>query len=266
MYRVAAPAFIRVILERNRASLKEKSKSLLQLTPWTYGMSSAEKRYFEGTTDRYNGVVVDSAIERCKFSDLQERLQASLNKWLEERRRTIWFRVGLAESDWIPVLARNRFKFHHAKEESVTMYRWLPDDQECNVPPYAHTNLGVGGFVFDEQTNEILVIQEKHSPASSMWKLPGGYVEPGEDIEAAVVREVLEETGIQTTFKGLLTFRHGHRYAFGCSDIYMIVLLTPLTRDIQKCEREISRCTWMKKSMRSIQKFMKIIGSLLINS
>lgn len=68
------------------------------------------------------------------------------------------------------------------------LYRWLSTDEECNVPKYAHTFLGVGAFVFNKDTNEILVIKERHASKIS-WKLPGGYVEPG--ILQAVVSHTL---------------------------------------------------------------------------
>lgn len=200
---------------------------------------------FKGRLDRYNGVIVDSSEEPCKSDLFSNRLRASIKRWMEENRRTIWFRVSLAQSEWIPILTTEGFKFHHAKEENVMLYRWLPEDETSNIPPYAHTNLGVGAFVLNEKTNEILVIKEK-TIKTPMWKLPGGYVEPGEDLCDAAEREVLEETGIKTKFKCLIAFRHGHQYAFGCSDLYMIACLIPLTFDIKKCDREISECTWMK--------------------
>lgn len=59
-------------------------------------------------------------------------------------------------------------------------------------------------------------------------------------------REILEETGIQTIFKCIISFRHIHDYSFNCSDIYMVAYLTPLNFDIKKCEKEISECRWMK--------------------
>ena len=34
----------------------------------------------------------------------------------------------------------------------------------------------------------------------------GGYVDPGEDIDKAAVREVMEETGIQTKFRSIVAF------------------------------------------------------------
>lgn len=59
------------------------------------------------------------------------------------------------------------------------LYRWLPLNQDCNVPPYAHTNIGVGAFVYNQNTGELLVIKEKNTLGAPLWKLPGGYVEPG---------------------------------------------------------------------------------------
>ena len=46
-----------------------------------------------------------------------------------------------------------------------------PEDS-CNVPSYAHTLVGVGGMVVDEDNN-VLVVQERFR-FSNHWKLPGG--------------------------------------------------------------------------------------------
>jgi ADP-ribose pyrophosphatase YjhB (NUDIX family) len=57
------------------------------------------------------------------------------------------------------------------------MYRWLPDTEVCNIPPFAHTMIGVGAVVMNK-AHEILVVREKYFLIPH-WKLPGGYVEPG---------------------------------------------------------------------------------------
>lgn len=52
-----------------------------------------------------------------------------------------------------------------------------------------------GIIIKDEK---ILLIKRKNPPFKGMWALPGGFVEYNETTENAVVREVLEETGLKT--------------------------------------------------------------------
>jgi ADP-ribose pyrophosphatase YjhB (NUDIX family) len=77
------------------------------------------------------------------------------------------------------------------------MLLWLKDDVECKVPPFGTHHCGVGGLVLNEQENTILVVREKARVWAPLWKLPGGYVNLGEDLGTAAVREVFEETGIR---------------------------------------------------------------------
>jgi 8-oxo-dGTP diphosphatase len=44
--------------------------------------------------------------------------------------------------------------------------------------------------------DEVLVAQRGSGPLAGLWEFPGGKVEPGEDHEAALVRECAEELGI----------------------------------------------------------------------
>ena len=46
-------------------------------------------------------------------------------------------------------------------------------------------------------------------------------------------------------FRSIVAFRHGHKFNFGCSDIYIIVALTPVSKEIKFDEKEISSCQWM---------------------
>ena len=53
----------------------------------------------------------------------------------------------------------------------------------------------------------VLLIKRKYEPQAGIWALPGGFVQPQESLEAAVLRELKEETGVNLTYlEQLYTF------------------------------------------------------------
>jgi len=54
--------------------------------------------------------------------------------------------------------------------------------------------VGVGAIVFDG--DRVLLIRRAQEPLKGEWSIPGGVVESGERLDAAVIREVREETGL----------------------------------------------------------------------
>lgn len=53
-----------------------------------------------------------------------------------------------------------------------------------------------------EENRKIVLIERKYEPPG--WALPGGFVDVGETVEQAAMREADEETGLQVTLKHLL--------------------------------------------------------------
>ncbi len=49
------------------------------------------------------------------------------------------------------------------------------------------------------ERDRLLLIERGRGPAIGQWSVPGGRVEPGESLAAAVEREVLEETGLSVS-------------------------------------------------------------------
>ncbi len=58
-----------------------------------------------------------------------------------------------------------------------------------------HPIVGVGGVVIEG--SRVLLVQRGRPPLKGEWSIPGGMVELGESLTAAVCREVREETGLE---------------------------------------------------------------------
>ena len=54
--------------------------------------------------------------------------------------------------------------------------------------------VGVGAVIIEP--GRVVLVKRGHPPLAGEWSIPGGALEVGETLREAVVREVLEETGI----------------------------------------------------------------------
>ena len=63
------------------------------------------------------------------------------------------------------------------------------------MPDPGHAEVAVGAVV--QRGDEILLIRRGRGAAVGQWAIPGGRVEFGERLKAAVAREVREETGLE---------------------------------------------------------------------
>jgi len=77
--------------------------------------------------------------------------------------------------------------------------------QKCNRINYENPLPAVAALVLN-QKNQLLLVKRSVEPAKGGWCLPGGFIEIGESIEEAVLRELEEETGLKGEIGGLVDF------------------------------------------------------------
>src|SRR3989449_9999948 len=75
----------------------------------------------------------------------------------------------------------------------------------------AHPSVAVDGIVL--QDGKLVAVRRMNEPYRGMPALPGGFVELGETTVEAVVREVREETGLETGVGGILRVFSGPKGA-----------------------------------------------------
>lgn len=68
----------------------------------------------------------------------------------------------------------------------------------------AQPRIGVGAFILDGERRRLLLVRRRRMPEADHWGLPGGKVDFGETVEAAVVREISEELGVEIAIDELL--------------------------------------------------------------
>lgn len=197
----------------------------------------------KATTNPFRGIVPEPAALPENPEAFRQRLQHSLQVWQKDGGLVVWLEIPIDRAVLIPVAVEAGFTFHHSDEKYLMLTRRLAPD--AFIPPYATHYIGAGGVVINE-VQELLVVSEKYRRRQGpAYKLPGGALHPGEHLADAVIREVLEETGVQTQFQALACFRHWHGYRHGKSDIYFVCRLKPLSRDISMQAEEIAECLWM---------------------
>lgn len=103
--------------------------------------------------------------------------------------------------------------------------------------------LAVSGLVIDEE-GRWLVVKKKYGGLQGLWSLPAGFVAPGETVDEAIKREILEETGISVEVSGLIGLRTGVLQS-NVSDNMIIFACKPKNNTITIQEKELEDVRWL---------------------
>lgn len=101
----------------------------------------------------------------------------------------------------------------HALVQVQHFGRLRPSCPACGWIYFADPKVAVAALV--EQDGQVLLVRRANDPQRGLWTLPAGFVDAGEDPQQAVVRECLEETGLQVRVSALLGVLAGQEHARG---------------------------------------------------
>jgi len=73
----------------------------------------------------------------------------------------------------------------------------------CGFVFYLDPKVAVGTIIRDER-NQVVLVRRAIEPGYGLWVFPGGYVDRGEQVHAAAIREAREEAGLEIRLDELI--------------------------------------------------------------
>jgi 8-oxo-dGTP diphosphatase len=192
---------------------------------------------FHLTEDRYNGVRIENFTTQYSVLEFEKEIENTLES--QKDKKLIWIKLSIEQSNFIPILTKHGFIFHHCNEQDITLVKRVVEN--AIIPTAVNHTLGVGVVVMHE--NNLLVVKDR---IWQTYKLPGGFIDDRENISQAVVREVFEETGIEVEFDSVISLGHFSPAQFGESNLYVVSLAKPLSTKISIMDNdEIMEARWI---------------------
>lgn len=189
------------------------------------------------TDNKYDGVLVDNTTLPKNKDEFKEEIVQLIES--TKNKKLLWIEIPIEKSEYIPVLTKLDFEFHHCDEKSLMLLKKLTHDSF--VPTTKNYIVGVGAVVLLE--GQLLVVKDRFSTG---YKLPGGHIDKKESIKSALKREVYEETGIHIEFESIVNIGHFRNGQFGASILYIVCTAKALTKKITiNDSSEIAEARWI---------------------
>ncbi len=102
------------------------------------------------------------------------------------------------------------YRFCHACGERLVSRRLKPGDPErpvcsgCGGVLFLDPKVATGTIIAVED-GRIVLVRRAIEPGYGRWVFPGGYVDRGEVVSAAAIREAREESGLEIRLEGLVS-------------------------------------------------------------
>jgi 8-oxo-dGTP diphosphatase len=167
----------------------------------------------DATWDSDEGEVRGTAAIRERFTRRFGEWEPALDGGARRRLRTVGRVESGVAAEWV---SRERRRLTEEAVDATGCAHFVVSDgliqRHCetvhatvtgpDAEPYESTRrypvrpvVGIGGAIVD--AGRVVLIKRRYEPLAGQWSLPGGTLELGETLEAAVAREMLEETGLQ---------------------------------------------------------------------
>jgi ADP-ribose pyrophosphatase YjhB (NUDIX family) len=141
------------------------------------------------------------------------------------------------------ILAPTTIRFCPLCAAPLTRAPVPPDHREQAVCPACefvfYLNPKVVAGTIPEQDGRILLTRRSINPGRGLWTYPGGFVDFGESVTDAAVRETLEETGLQVGLTGLLNV-----YSYPGAPVIIVYTARVLGGTLTSCA-ENDRLEWV---------------------
>ncbi|WNO08812.1 NUDIX hydrolase [Teredinibacter sp. KSP-S5-2] len=192
--------------------------------------------------NEFHGIEICNIEKEITLESFSKNLIEEINLWEKKDKKLIWLTLPINQSKYIHCATALGFVFHNCHETEITLIKRLTPNAYAPFAP-THT-VGVGGMVINAN-KEILVIRERNSVYKG-YKLPGGILEAGETIRQGVIREIKEETGVDSEFRSVSGFLAGYPYKFNNANIYVVCKLSALTNEIAiQDTEEVLEAKWV---------------------